>query len=89
MYGRTLNSRILRLHGKFVCTIYHEQHSFFRYLFDRGRSVSFHIPNLHIFATEMFKGSKAIATKVFGNNLKEKETNLLNDDYVFCLGEEN
>ena len=37
----------------------------------------------------MFKGSKGIATKVFGNNLKGKETNLLNDDYVFCLGEEN
>ena len=50
-----MNNRINRLHEKCFRIVYSDKTSFFEELLDKDGSVTIHIRNLQVLATEMFK----------------------------------
>lgn len=54
-HSRSLNNRINRLHDRALRLVYNDYHSTFDELLERDNSVSVHIKNLQILATEIYK----------------------------------
>ena len=52
-HNMSLNHKVNRLHGRCLCVIYNDDHSFYDDLLNIGNSVSIHDKNLQILAIEM------------------------------------
>ena len=72
-HSRTLNNKINHLHERCLRIVYNDKKSTYESLLERDRSVSVHIRNLQILATEMFKVHNGLSPPIF-NNLFEKRT---------------
>ena len=54
-HSRIVNSKINKLHERSLRIVYNNKRSSFKELLETDKSVSTHIKNLHVLATEMFK----------------------------------
>ena len=63
-HSETVNSKISKWHGRGLRIVYNDKKSSFKELLYTGKSVSIHIKNLQIFATEMFKLHRNISPSI-------------------------
>ena len=64
-HSRTLNNKLNRLHERYLRIVYNDKKSTCKYLLVRDRSVSVHIRNLQILATEMFTETYLMFTETY------------------------
>ena len=72
-HSRTNNRKINRLHERCLRIIYNDKQSSFNELLEKDGSVSIHIRNIQILATEMFKISKGLSPPIMENIFKIRE----------------
>ena len=63
--SRSLNNKINRLHERCLGIVYNNKHSNFEKLLNKDNFVSLHDNNVHALATELYKKTSKIASKVF------------------------
>ena len=63
-HGRTVNSKIDKLHERCLRVIYNDKKSSFKELLETDKSVPIHIKNLQVLATGMFKVYRNISPSI-------------------------
>ena len=63
-HGRTVNSKINKLHERFLRIVYNDKKLSFKELFETDKSVPIHIKNLQVQATEMSKVYRNISPSI-------------------------
>jgi len=77
-HSRKNNRKINRLHERCLRIIYNDKQSTFNELLEKDGSVSIHIKNIQILATEMFKMSKGLSPPIMENVFTLREENHYN-----------
>ena len=84
-HSRTLNSRINKLHERYLRVIYNYEKPTFQKLLEKDKSVSIHNRNLHILATEMYKVTKEFCPKVSVNTFTPRNQPNYNLHHITCF----
>ena len=63
-HGRTVNSKINKLHKRFLRIVYNDKKLSFKELFETDKSVPIHIKNLQVLATEMSEVYRNISPSI-------------------------
>ena len=74
-HSRIINNKINRLHERCLCVLYGDKSSSFEKLLEQDKSVTIHIKNLQILATEMFKVYRNIFPSIFSEIFHQRGNN--------------
>lgn len=75
LHSRTLNTRINKLHERSLRILYKDAHSSFEDLLDKDKSVTIHIRNIQLLATEIYKFQHNLLPSFMKNIFENKEIN--------------
>ena len=84
-YSCIINDKINRLHERCLRLLYGDKSSSFEKILEQDKSVTVHIRNLQILATEMFKVYRNISAPIFSEIIyrRDKNYNLrINSDFA-------
>ena len=84
-HSRIINNKINRLHERCLRVLYGDKSTSFEKLLEQDKSVTIHIKNLQILATEMFKVYRNIFPSIFSEIFHQRGNNYnsqINSDFA-------
>ena len=74
-HSRSLNNKVNRLHERCLRIVYNDKNPTYGNLLVRDWSVSVHVRNLRILATEMFKVDRGLSPPIFTEPFNKRTLN--------------
>ena len=81
-HSRALNSKINRLHERYLCIIYNDKTSTFKELLEKDNSVSIHYRNIQALAIEMYKVANGMSPEIMNEIFQLREKSHYNLRYT-------